>query len=276
MSKDDQLYNRTEYVTDRLLISSSSIYEYDIRQANINMMYAYGLLEEQRYKELQVVDKIVREKYVGLVEKKDNDTGKPKYTFNIIQNGIKTAKRLLLETNVIEDDEIVRIANDAVYVNRAVPLKYTRFDLNNNGRFVEFINKGHFTSMLSLPSSVVVFFAISSNDDYIVDVKGINENLLESHQAFLSFICDMLMMKERVDTGTMMRRFNEFYTLYINKQLPIEYYREFRSNSSYRLTIQQYGPFDLSPQIDADLRYVDISYNLYILRVLYAELLRST
>ena len=52
-----------------------------------------------------------------------------KKIYNIIQKGIKESKVQLFDANDIKSYEVIRIANDAVYVNRINGLKYTEFDI---------------------------------------------------------------------------------------------------------------------------------------------------
>ena len=57
--------------------------------------------------------------------------------------------------------EVVRIANDAVFVKRSVPLKYTKFGL------IEFIPKNKYSSFIKL-GDLYIFFGSSMDDLNII------------------------------------------------------------------------------------------------------------
>ena len=115
------LAKQINYVCPNRFVSGQII-EYDIRQANINILYKYKIIDEKYYNYLAHVPKIQREVIIGNLIKQD------KNKYNIIQKGIKEAKCQLFEANNIKEYEVVRIANDAVYVNRSGGLQYTIFD----------------------------------------------------------------------------------------------------------------------------------------------------
>ena len=123
---------------------SGYITEYDIRQANINILYKNNIIDKKYYDYLVHVPKIQREIIVGNLIKED------KNKYSIIQKGIKEAKCLLFEANNIKEYEVVRIANDAVYVNRVNGLKYITFD------GIEFVPKSISTNYLRLYN--ILFF----------------------------------------------------------------------------------------------------------------------
>ena len=265
------LWEKPNYLTDRKIISGSYITEYDISKANINILYSYNIISKELYNQLLRVDKQIREEYIGKQILKEQGYGKiknPSITYDTIKNGIIESKRRLFESNNISDIEIIRIANDAVYVERPLILQNTSFDLNNNQRIITFNNKGTYTSFIQL-NQVIIFFA-SNNDEYKLDVKGISNELLPLHESFLSFICEMLYYLERIDKKTVILKYEEFYKQYIELKLPIDYYREFNSNSGYRIKGSRFITRFLD---DKYFDKIDISYNNFILRQIYSYIL---
>lgn len=273
MSELEEFCKSTKYLTEQRILSSTNIFEYDIRQANINMLYSYDKISPEEYLQLQNVPKIVREIIIGKKEQKDNFNGN-KDTYNTIASGIAAAKYQFMLKNKIDIGNVVRVANDAVYIISNFPVQFTTFDLNNNGRIVEFACKGNYSSFIQFANNVCVFFNIDSNDNFIVDVKGISDKNLPLHNSFISFICNILFYRERTDQATTIKVFNEFYSQYVNRQLPIDYYREFNSSSSYRIlskdtVIKQVGPMFVDQKYISN---IDISYNINILREIYADI----
>lgn len=267
------LSEKTNYITDKKVIIGSNIIEYDIKQANINILRAYNDISDFEYYNLMKADKQSREILIGRkiqIEKKMNPD-KISLIAEHIREGIKIAKDNLLVRNNINTDEVVRIANDAIYVQRQFQLQNTTFDILNNGCDISFIIKGYFSSFIKL-GRVSVFLRIESDENLIVDVKGINDELVPLHQPFLGFICNILFYLERTDINTTLSVYNEFYQNYINKELPIEYYREFNSDSDIR--IDSHHRFYGSRFLDEKYKeLVDINYNLLMLREIYAIIL---
>lgn len=271
---------KNTYIFDQQIISGSDIWEYDIRQANINMLYSYGVISYNEYTQLANSPKYVREIYIGKREQFEKLKSKKSITEETIKKGITEAKDQLLMSNKIQPKNIIRIANDAIYVESPNPLQYTIFDLNNNNKFIEFACKNHFSTVIKFSNKVVVFFGIRPDDNFNVDVKGINDEVLEYqvNSVFLSLICEILFYKERTDKDTTLRVFNDYYHKYINRELPIDYYREFNSSSAFRLLNQNtqlmFHPAPTLLPDSFDKNKIDISYNMNILRELYGAILR--
>lgn len=264
------LWERINYITDRRLISGSYITEYDISKANINVLYSYNVIDEELYNNLLRVDKQVREEYIGkqILREQGPKKQNKSITYDTIKNGILQAKKLLFGYNNLYDHEIIRIANDAIYVERPIPLQYTSFDLNKNNKFVTFSNKGVYTSYIKLEQVIIFFSCI--DDSYNIDIKGISNDNLQLHEPFLSFICEMLYYLERSDKKTVIFKYQEFFQQYIEKRLPIEYYREFNFSSAYRIKGSRFMTKFLE---DKYFDKIDISYNLFLLRQIYSYIL---
>ena len=276
------LYNKINYVTDRDVILGGNIIEYDISKANINILRAFDQLDQDTYDKLLYAnqfDKMVREVYIGMQIKREteamglktNSMSRSK-TYNTIKDGIIEAKKRLFETNRLQDDEIIRIANDAVYVNRLNPLQYTSFNIGTNNHPVTFVPKKIYRSMVKF-DRVIVLLSVDVNGNFDVDVIGISNELLYLHQNFLGFICEMIIGMEMSDTRSLLTQFNIFYEDYINKRLDISYYLEFNADSCIRLKGTHFaGRFIDQKYIDK----IDINYNLNILRTLYSYILQNS
>lgn len=271
--------DKNTYITDRQLISGSDIWEYDIKQANINILLSYDIISFDDYFQLSNSPKYVREVIIGKRIQFEKVQNKKSIIEDTIQKGISEAKNCFLISNKIQPRKIVRIANDAVYVENTNPMNFTSFDLNSNNKLVKFVCKNHFSSLIKFSNNILVLFGIMSDDNFNVDVKGIGDNKLKYgyHSMFLSLICEILMYKERSDIDTTLSVFNDYYNKYIKKELSVEYYREFNSSSGYRLNLKTNlaympAPTYLDESFDKDK--LDISYNLHLLRELYSLILR--
>lgn len=227
---------------------SGQIIEYDIKQANISMLYKYGGIDQQKYEFLKNIPKYNREVIVGNMIKED------KKIYNIIQKGIKESKVQLFDANDIKSYEVIRIANDAVYVNRINGLKYTEFD------GVKFVQKSKSTCYLKLNN---ILFFINCGNDINVDIKGLGDNY-GIHTPMISIIVNIINELYFMDVKSAMNSLNSFIEDYIKLNLGAEYYRELTPEAKYRVIG---GQFFLS-EIEYIRPEIDINYNLYILREL--------
>lgn len=252
---DNELRNiaiSTNYITP-LNYVSGRIVEYDIASANISMLKQYNAIDDNYYNYLSNLPKYDREVEIGLLIRSDK-----KY-YDIISIGIQKAKEMLFEMNNIKNYMVVRIANDAVYINHSINLYNTQFGL------IHFKQKSIWNSMIKLGNIIIFFNFIGDNIE--IDVKGLGVNK-ELHSNFmLSAIANVVYMMERVSTQDALKFIIDLYQNYLNKKLPIEFYREFNPDSLYHLSNSDFYITDPSKS------EIDIGYNLYILRELWSIVL---
>ena len=235
---------------------SGRITEYDIKSANVSMLKKEGMISDGDYQYLMSLPKNFREQDIG---KLIRDKGTEYY--NTIANGIKEAKLQFLTRNNISPMSVVRVANDAIYVNSFVDC--THLQVSDTVRFVP---KASYNVMMRLNSDVSVY--VNIDKDFEIDVIGINNDLLFLHQPFMEFICNLIYNIERVNIHDALKYFNDFYHAYLDKELSIEYYREFNSYSMYR---HKSGKYLLSSVNSID--DIDNNYNLYLLRNIFGILI---
>lgn len=250
--------SNSNYLTPEMYVSGR-IVEYDLKAANINTMIEHNLISQDYYDYLSKLPKRDREIEVGLLIK---DQGKSLY--NAIAEAIQMARQQLFEANNISDEEVVRIANDAVYINRTMDLKHTKF-----GKHLEFRKKSDSFCMLNFDRSLQIFFSyVNNGQDIDVDVKGISKNKLPLHSMLLSFIGSIVYSLQRIGFQDAINKYQDFYQAYIRRRLDIGYYRELNSISAFNV----YGNY-LSELDDRYKDAVDINYNLLILRKLWKVLM---
>lgn len=251
------------------------MYEYDIRQANINMLRAEGIISEDYYNDLQNIPKRDREITIGKMSIMRDYIDKK--IMKVIQDNIKKYKDLFLNRNNINPDSVVRIANDAIVVLTSLPIKQTQFD-TGNGNQVEFVNKNIYTSMVRFSKStnrtVSIFLNILPDDSINVDVKGISDDSLSlKFPDFLVIITDIIKLLERTDKNMVFRYFNNVYNDYINLRLPLNAYRDFVSGS-FILKRNKPGYYPQPTIItENELVNIDISRNQAILREFYSYII---
>lgn len=267
-SVEEKIVSKINYITPERYLTGV-IRELDLKAANISILHSKGMISDDEYNYLRSIPKIDREISIGNMinnTAEKNKSGEAITTtspiYSSIKDGIREAKVWLCRMNNIKEDEIIRIANDAVYINRAVPLQYT----NNNG--VEFSEKAIYSSLLQL-NGIILFFRYNSDNMLEVDIKGLGKDNERWHNGFmLSVIGQVIILLQKSSASDALNYLSKVYEDYILLKMPIGMYREFNNLSGFRK-----GNFYLSNEVGLDIRQIDIGYNLSLLRTLYGVIL---
>jgi len=257
------LWNKVNYTADIEYIISSYIREYDIKKANINILYNKGVLTKNQYEYYHSLEKKKREVSIGCLLR-DN----PQYN-KVLIDGIKEYKQKFFEANNIKFEEVLSIKNDAVFIINKIP-NITVFDNN-----VEFVNKNIFTSYYKLgpnKSDIEAYYYYDMvNNTEKIDIKGIKDEKIYLHEDyFLEFLKVCFCSAQSEGIKPTIDLISSFYNRYINLQLDIGYYREFRSDCCYTLKgLSQYSIFKSFNLEEHNKQYVNIIVNLNIIRQLH-------
>lgn len=258
------LYLFNNYISHYSNIINSDIKCYDIKQANINILYDKHIIDDDLYNYLKSIRKIDREIFVGKMAKN-------KAISSILENGFVEARQMLFEANNIEDYSVLSIKKDAVYLIEK-PLTITRFNS------IDFRLSDEYTSFYRLKNLELYY----NGKKDILDVKGIGDDTVETYHKnnFVMLLKAIFKLAEQQPVETVLTIVKNFITMYLNFELDIECYREFNRISSYRLKYNTAILFNHEYNnigtmfIDKDLKdnykeYLDISYNYNILLEIY-------
>lgn len=248
------LWDKVNYTADISYLTNIFITEYDISKCNINVLYTKGLINKFTYDYLYNAERMERQTFVGKLQK-------DKVIADALKAGIIEAKKLFFEANGIEDRDVLSIKNDAVFLINKKP-KITKFGL------IEFMPKGLYTSFFKFRGIEVYYYYNNMNKMEYIEVKGISENNISKHEGyFLQLLKDVFYSIQINGPEITLRMIKDFYMEYINKKLPIEYYRKFDTSSKYHYicnTIINTG-FEAEYVSEYDKDLLDITYNLGIL-----------
>lgn len=256
---------KINYITPVRFISGR-IVEYDMASANISTMREANIISQERYDYLSKLPKIMREREVGLMEKDDPGI------YTKIQEGIRNAKLQLVDSNNITNiDSIIRVANDAVYINSNIDLKYTKF-----GEYIFFKKKSEYNNMTNL-GKAIIFLNYLPDGNISVDVKGIGDKLYLHENYILNIFVSTIVLLERSGIEASIDYLTRMVEDYLQLRLPVGYYREFDSISTYRVKtnnsfLEQMG-FGLPEAFEQDKFSLDINYNYNLLRELWSILI---
>lgn len=250
----NKLYEKVNYSANVPFIFGSGIYEYDIQKANINILLHEGIISKEYYDKLYNSYKLQREIAIGNLQRRD------KKITEIIQNGIIQAKKELFELNYITPSEVLSIKNDAIFIIGRIlnTLDVLKGDIH-------FIEKNKYTSFVRLPGIEVYYGFNRVNDTENYSIKGLGKAEPLHKDYMTDFILFILGSLQIATVGNCITYIKEFYNQYINRNLPIGYYREYNAQSYY--IIGEFAMEDIPDTVD-NKKNINISYNANILKIL--------
>lgn len=252
------ILNVKNYLIDRPFIISSYIREYDISKANINILYKYKVLSEEKYQYYLTADRMTRQVDIGLLQR-DPEVDR------ILKQGIAKAKQDLFDTNGIDESDILAIKNDAVFIMNKIP-NITKFDN------IEFMLKNVYTSFYRIGKLEFYYFYDPINNTEKLDIKGIDDSKLHLHeQYFLEFLKVVFSSAQTENPKDTLDIIITFYNQYINFELEAGYYRSFDSESVYHIKsdLSNYHVYRAYFIDESNKKELNINPNLYLIKELY-------
>ena len=250
-----KIAENTNYLNENYqYLKNVSIAEYDIRSAGFSVLKFRKLLPENELLELEKLDKHTRTVKEGLLQKEH-----PKIAEEII-NTLSKVRQAFVLLNKIDTDNILSIKKDAIFVINQVPQTLVIKDI------FEFRKKGVYTSYLQLPGKKEFYY--NAREDRL-DVKGIikDASILQENY-ILKDIKNFLRSGEKVSSDILFTLLKNYRSKYLNRELPIETYREL--DSGY-FRFRDFQLKNINPDMLED---IDISQNYmnYILPLIQAML----
>lgn len=254
MNQNSLLYENMNYLSTYPFVINNYIREYDLSAANINALYTNGYFDKFTYDLFKSYDKKKREVEIGLLIKRDSKV------YEIISSGIIDAKKLLFESNNIQDNEVLTIKNDAVFI-------ISKELINTVFGNYEFKCKNLYNTYLKVLDLEIYYMDSLNSDDIFFDIKGISDDKLYLHTAMVSLISEVCYRVQRYDKSDNIRFIMNIYENFLHRRLPIEYYRNLDSFSKYTI-INNIGIYSLDNISNDMINIISIDRNLSILREL--------
>lgn len=225
------------------IITHTSIVEWDMRSANTSILREFGLAPDKVIDKLDSLDKELREKRVGQMQAKKKGLAKE------MEDGFNLIINKFIEMNGLEEDDVISIKRDAVFVRAKNP------KITTIGQYCVFRPKSTYIAFLLLNG--LEFYM---KQDKSFDIKGIDDKMIPLHEnGILEFIRGFLEDFD-YDMEGLHRYCKDFVSAYKNRELPLEYYREFNGESVYSVILPE-GSFKLDNISEDILDQVNIKYN---------------
>ena len=228
-------------------IVNSQITEYDIKSGNTSIMKYFNLAPLDLIKKIESMKKKDRNIFVGNMMKKDKTFSKE------LEKGFDNIVKLFIEKNNLDISNIVSIKRDAIFVKDKII---------NNVDFsdcIHFVKKNSYDGFIKLGQ-----YEFWINRDNCVDVKGISDELLIYHSdgviQLIMYVYNVVltnfMNKEKINS-----EMQKIVTSYRKKEFDFNMYREFNSESKFKIRMNSTNLFYMDNINEILLDKCDISYN---------------
>lgn len=254
MEDVSRLYERDTYLNKNIdLLTNQAIIEYDLKSANVSLCREYNLLSKDKIDSIADMPKSDRVKTIGKLMRRDKE-----FTEKLKASFVDIRRRFFIE-NEIMDGDILAIRKDAIFCLRRVhadTFGHCYFDSKNT-----------YTSFLRLDRLEFYYNPIGKHygDKPRVDVKGINDENLMKHDAFmLEFFRSLFKHLETSNRATQIRFLKRFIDNYKNRRLEVGYYREFNQESVFHIIDKEetYDDEVFIPYVEKQKELV-IDYNFF-------------
>ena len=189
--------------------------------------------------------------------------GRNPYISEKLKEGIIEAKQKFFSMNGLDDNEILEIDNDAVYIigNRPIVSQYV-------SEHVYFKKAEQYTSFYRVRNIEYFYYAnIISGVEYL-NPKGLGSKAIALHEPFmLDFLKELFYRAQFEGLQSALQVLASFYQSYCSRVLQLGYYRNLNPDSKYSIAnFDQYATYAIDNDDPRLRKIIDISYNEKILR----------
>jgi len=254
---DHSLYKRTNYTDSSIsFIENTNIIEYDMKNAGMNILRTLGYVSNDSKAVLNYDDLINMKKIDRVITIGKALRNNPKMNEDL-ENGFEECRRIFMESNNINKDDILSIKKDAIYViekhaNNLRINDYIRFEKKNQyDTYISLMEKEHY---------------ININED-IIDVKGYSKETIEHHKDYLfKFLLDVVKMNRDMDKIDVAEALTIFKHKYVTRSLDKGYYKSLADN---KYMVEFTNSILGIPDINEMNENISINYNLtFILEII--------
>ena len=254
------IWDRDLYRSNTHFVIDNHIREYDISKANISILRDAGVLTEEQYQYFLHCDKLEREITIGKMQGRNPELSK------ILKEGFRLARKNFIESNGIQDAEVLSIRKDSVTIVGDRLIRNLQV-----GPHTFFRQTGDFSSYYRFAHIDIFYLADVINKIENIEIKGIGDGNIPLHKDYMIDLLSELFYSAQIrGIQDALSLLGHVYQTYITNNLDLGYYREFNSLSKYRLIPEftTYGTLYLDSISDDQRQYIDISYNESVLRTL--------
>jgi len=237
------LANEHIYTNENIGLLKSIIREYDMREAGFSLIKEYGLLKPSKIKYLE--ENFTKQERTIEIGKLQSNS---KTLANDMMKAFREARVKFCNLNGIENEDILSIKKDAIFI---IKKQCRELKLSKN---IEFSMKNRYSSYCCL-NKMEFYYSVWNNN---FDIKGATNK----EHPLLEHICTIIKYNEKSNKDIIFKQLQKLRIEYLERSLPVEYYRELNPNNKFRL-LEHYTRYALYlDDVSKDfLDQIDISYN---------------
>lgn len=225
------------------------ITELDMVSAGLSVIKAERLLPQDVIKRIEALPKSKQSIAIGKISR----IPEFKSLATLITQGIQRYVNELLTINGVSEDRILSVKRDAVFITGPCP---GNLQVNT---FIKFKAKHSYTSFLKLNG--IEIYAVPKRE--IIDIKGIPDNRISYHKNGINrLILDYLGYVEKGNTIDAAETIQQFRIDYLNRKLPIDFYREFNALSLFAIKAGLHI-YQMELNDKHHINDIEILFNLY-------------
>ena len=256
----DKLVEKDIFLSSISYIKNTRITEYDIKTAGFNIIREYKLIDEETIKMLEKLEKQERTIEIGKLMKQN-----PQLNIELTKKFAEVRKKFVIKNNIQEED-ILAVKKDAIFIisKSLVHLKL--------GEYLEFVPKNIYTSYLYINGMEFYFSSYTKKLDIknfkrdfnaesiIMKASGEEINLDFNTHPLILDMKRLIALSEKITQKELFNSLKRYRKKYLNKELPIETYRELKSgyftftNSDMAI---KFATDELLSDIDISRNYID-------------------
>jgi hypothetical protein len=261
------IYQKARYVAPYEWLINLNIQEWDLAKANISILRSLNLISEEKYQEYLIMPKQNREVAIGCL-RRDNPKIEEGY-----QQGIVMARQLFFDINNIEQENVLYIDNDSITTIHSWNDKRAGYIRGQINPYLNFRVKNRYTSLYRINEIDFLYYSDGKEEKY--RLKGINQSRMEEfHKGyFLDLLLAIAYSAQSYGILDTLNMIKQSYLKYVNRELPVQYYREFNCGNKYKIASTPYHIY--YNDISADINTVDIYHNSSIIRLFYKILMKE-
>ena len=267
MALTTNIYEKSRYVAPYEWLINMNIQEWDLSKANISILRSLNLIDEEQYQSYLVMPKQNREVAIGCLRRDNPDIEKG------YQEGIVYARRLFFDINSIDQENVLYIDNDSVTTVHSWNDQRAGYIRGELTPYLNFRVKNRYTSLYRINEIDFLYFSDGKDERY--RLKNINQERIEKYHSkyFLDFLLAIAYSIQSYGILDSLNMIERTYEKYVNRELPVQYYREFNSGNKYKIAVTPYHIY--YSDIGADVNTVDIYHNSSIIRLFYKILMKE-
>ena len=259
----DYIWSQTNYLAPIGFIFDAKIVEYDIRKANISVLYSKRAISKEQYETFLNMPKEQREISIGMMIRHDPSLQ------SALSDGIRNARKALCDILNLSNGSILAIKNDAIYViYRGYVPKLNDIQIND---YVAFVVKNVYDSFYFLNRIKLYYSYDPIESKESMDIDGLGDYGIEKCKPFLDILSEAFYRTKIGGCKSGLDYVNSIYIPFIHKEFPLECYRRLDPQARFDL-VYWFEPSQMRYQADIlveeSLNAIDPYFNRDILRQL--------